>query len=73
MHHNERTPIDATVPYRESLIYYLSIYLSMKGMKSIHLKVMEADHKWMMDAKGDMSWEEYFLDLARRDRERGRF
>jgi hypothetical protein len=45
----------------------------MKGMKSIHLKVMEADHGWMMDAKGDMSWEEYFLDLARRDRDRWRF
>lgn len=45
----------------------------MPEIRSIQFFVTESDHKWLEDEKGDKTWKEYFLDLARRDREGGRF
>jgi len=45
----------------------------MKGIVSILLKIPEAEHRWMKDEKGNLSWEDYFVGLARDAKERSRF
>jgi hypothetical protein len=45
----------------------------MPEIRSIQFFVTESDHEWLEDEKGDKTWKAYFLDLARRDRERRRF
>lgn len=44
-----------------------------EGLKSILLKYPEKDHAWMLEEKGDLSWEAYFLGLARDAKERSKF
>jgi hypothetical protein len=45
----------------------------MSDIRSIQFSVTESDHVWLEREKGEKTWKEYFLDLARRDKERGRF